>query len=313
MTKKEVARYRLLLGYNLAFLPGGASFLPVASSVSIDNTAPQVGDILTGSHVFSDPQGDPEGVSLSRWLIETGVGTGVYTGLPGGNAATYTVVQEDLGRRFIYGVTPVSTVSPFVGIEKKSSPTAAVVAGPFNPNNLFSLRTWAKLRDPSTVTRSGTVPNEYIDLVLDSSLRNTNFWTAGLSGVLKPRYQNNRAVFDGSVMTLVLASTKDIGIAQNDPRTFAIVFAGDSTTPVEFFGLWESVSTYTLHNKTNGIGLRDSGVPATYFHAGDARLFDDDLHVLIIRGSTPDGVKVRLDDDEESNPSNSFSMVLVQP
>lgn len=316
MTKKEVARYRTLLGFNLAFLPGGASYLPFATGVTIDNTAPAVGDTLTGGYIYGDPQGDPEGVTLFRWLKETGAGTGIYTGVAGGNTTQYTIVQEDLGLRFIFEVLPVSTVSPFVGTAAQSSPTAPVVAGVFNPNNILSLRTWAKIRDDSTVTVSGTAPNELIDKIFDSSLRYTNFWVPGLAGAQKPLYQGNRAVFDGSIMTLTVSTTKDLEIQQGDARTFAIVFAGDSA-PSQFYGLWEDTGTYTLHNQTNGLGLRDftgTGDATTYyFHTGDPRLFDNNLHVLLIRGSAANGVKVRLDDDEETDAVNRFSLVLTQP
>lgn len=316
MTKKEVAKYRALLGYNLSFLPGGELFLPVALDVEIDNTAPAVGDTLTGSYTYSDPQLDPEGETLFRWVKETGIGTGVYTGVAGGNTTQYTIVQEDLGLRFAFEVLPVSTLSPFVGVAERSSPTAAVVPGVFNPNNILSLRTWAKIRDDSTVTVSGTAPNELIDKIFDSSIRYTNFWVPGLAGAQKPLYQSNRAVFDGSIMTLTVSTTKDLEIEQGDARTFAIVFAGDSA-PAQFYGLWEDSGTYTLHNQTNGLGLRDftgTGDATTYyFHAGDARLFDNNLHVLLIRGSAANGVKVRLDDDEETDAVNRFSLVLTQP
>ena len=85
---------------------------PVATGVSITGTL-EVGQTLTGNYTYSDPDGDPEGVSLYRWLRN-----GVTIG--GATAQTYTLVAADQGTTISFEVTPVAVSGVLVGAPVES-------------------------------------------------------------------------------------------------------------------------------------------------------------------------------------------------
>jgi hypothetical protein len=94
---------------------------PTAASVSVLGNV-VVGDTVTGSYVYIDPNGDPEGASTFRWLRD-------YTTVVG-NSTTYTTVTADVGLGIQFEVTPVSTVAPFTGNAVASLPRTITAAGP---------------------------------------------------------------------------------------------------------------------------------------------------------------------------------------
>jgi hypothetical protein len=97
-----------------------AAGAPVASSVTISGT-PTVGQTLTGHYTYSDPDSDPEGVSLFAWL-RNGVA------ISGATASTYLLVSADAGTSVAFRVTPVSTVAPTTGIAVTSA-AVSVISG----------------------------------------------------------------------------------------------------------------------------------------------------------------------------------------
>ena len=97
---------------------------PVASIVRITGT-PQVGQVLTGSYIYSDTKADPEGVSTFRWLRGT-------TPIAGATARTYTLVAADQGATVSFEVTPVAQTGTSPG-----RPVVSAGAGPVaQPINL---------------------------------------------------------------------------------------------------------------------------------------------------------------------------------
>jgi hypothetical protein len=104
-----------------------AAGAPVASSVTISGT-PTVGQTLTGHYTYSDPQSDPEGVSLFAWL-RNGVA------ISGATASTYLLVSADGGTSVSFQVTPVSTVAPTTGSPVTS--TSVLVSAGTGPTNYF--------------------------------------------------------------------------------------------------------------------------------------------------------------------------------
>lgn len=100
---------------------------PLASNVSVAGTL-VVGSTLTGSYVYSDVDGDTEGLSGFQWYRGAAA-------IPGATAATYVVVAADSGQSLRFQVTPVATtgVSPGVAVFasvsiQNSAPTATTVA-----------------------------------------------------------------------------------------------------------------------------------------------------------------------------------------
>ncbi len=100
---------------------GPVNSRPTASTVIIDNTAPEVGDVLTGSYIYNDVDGDPEGTSIYRWLRD---GT---EEIAGAASLNYTVTYDDVGSRLVFEVTPVSASGyPVAGDPVQSAITADV-------------------------------------------------------------------------------------------------------------------------------------------------------------------------------------------
>jgi large repetitive protein len=93
---------------------------PVASVVRITGT-PQVGQVLMGSYTYNDTEGDPEGVSIFRWLRGG-------TPIAGATARSYTLVAADQGATVSFEVTPVAQSGTSPG-----RPIASAAAGPVAP------------------------------------------------------------------------------------------------------------------------------------------------------------------------------------
>jgi len=95
------------------------NFFPTASSVAIADSSGGrmiVGDQLTGSYIYADADGDPEGVSTFRWLRD-----GVA--IPGATTTNYSVLFSDIGSIINFEVTPVATIGAMIG-------SAVVAAAP---------------------------------------------------------------------------------------------------------------------------------------------------------------------------------------
>ena len=97
----------------MAVVSVGVAGVPTASNVAISGTA-QVGQVLSGSYSYADPNNDPQGVSIFRWL-RGGVA------ISGATASTYTVVGIDLGNPIAFEVTPVATIAPTTGLTVTSA------------------------------------------------------------------------------------------------------------------------------------------------------------------------------------------------
>jgi len=88
---------------------------PTATSVSITGTA-AVGQLLTGQYTYGDVDGDLEGTSTFRWLLDGTVEIGT--------AATYTVVGADLGHSITFEVTPAAATGASPGAPATSAGVA---------------------------------------------------------------------------------------------------------------------------------------------------------------------------------------------
>ena len=95
---------------------------PVASSVSISGT-PQVGQVLTGSYLYSDVDGDDEGTSTFAWLRGT-------VPIDGATAQSYALVAGDEGAMITFRVTPVAVSGPSPGLAINSAAVGPVTPAP---------------------------------------------------------------------------------------------------------------------------------------------------------------------------------------
>lgn len=286
---------------------------PYATNVAYDNPSPQSNDPITLTYNYNG--GGLEGTTLFQHYEETGVGTGIYQAIPGATLAAYTPTAGQVGLRLKGEVTVVSQTAPFTGQPVQTPPTDPVAQGAFLPTDIASLITWANLREVSSVTYSGS-PEE-IDQIDDYS-GNTNFWVPSYLPD-KPLYDlvNNWAEFAGTNESLRVSSTKDLGIAANASRTMFVVFSGTNPGPTEMYGLYINDglnNKYTLHHKTNGLGIRNTGTTFYYFAAQAGLLFDGNLHVLGIRQDTTSILKLQLDAFTETDSTNKpFAFALNTP
>ncbi|PIF28651.1 putative secreted protein (IPTL-CTERM system target) [Acidovorax sp. 56] len=101
-----------------------ANAAPVASSVAVSGT-PQVGQLLTGSYVYSDADSDPQGASTFVWKRGS-------TPIGGATSAQYTPVLADVGQTLTFCVTPVASAGTAAGALACSAPTTAVAAAPID-------------------------------------------------------------------------------------------------------------------------------------------------------------------------------------
>ncbi len=98
--------------------------VPIASSIAIVG-APSIGEIIVGSYIFNDVNGDSEATSLYRWLRSDTVG-GAYSEIVGATSINYTITQSDLNKYLKFEVTPVSNVSPTTGLAILSLATSQI-------------------------------------------------------------------------------------------------------------------------------------------------------------------------------------------
>jgi hypothetical protein len=93
---------------------------PEATNVKIKGSG-MVGDKLTGSYTFSDPEEDDEGESTYRWLIAD-TEDGNYRAIDGATSKTYTPKESDLHKFIKFEVTPVSVKEAKLGNPVQSDP-----------------------------------------------------------------------------------------------------------------------------------------------------------------------------------------------
>jgi len=120
------------LGHNITFevtpvAQNGMSGAPVlsASGVLIVNAAPvasavnitgitKVDQLLTGHYTYFDADGDLEGTSTFRWLINN-------VEIIGATSTTYTLLSTDVGKTIKFEVTPVALTGETIGTAVQSS------------------------------------------------------------------------------------------------------------------------------------------------------------------------------------------------
>jgi hypothetical protein len=108
---------------------------PTVSSVSINDDnggAIVVGDTLSGTYLYSDADGDPEGASTFRWLRNN-------TAITGAISASYTLTPADAGQLITFEVTPAASSGITFG--------GAVSSGAITTNNSAPIATNVTVSD----------------------------------------------------------------------------------------------------------------------------------------------------------------------
>lgn len=102
---------------------------PLVADVSITGP-PVVLQTITGTYVFSDPDGDNEGTSIYEWYK---VVNGNNQLIPGENEITYDIAANDINKQFVFKVTPVDQYG-MAGTPVFSDPSPTIVNLP-SPQN----------------------------------------------------------------------------------------------------------------------------------------------------------------------------------
>jgi uncharacterized protein (TIGR02145 family) len=118
---------------------------PVANNVSQSGN-PQVGQVLTGSYVYSDAEGDPQGTSIFKWYRSDDNNGLNETAITGAAANTYTLQAVDLNKYVRFSVTPIALTGTLQGVEAK----AAAFAGPVTPASFICGNQLTDTRDGKT-------------------------------------------------------------------------------------------------------------------------------------------------------------------
>lgn len=108
---------------------GNGNSPPVASSVTISGT-PEVGQTLTGSYVYGDSEGDPEGTSLFQWYRSESSNPNdtLKAAISNSNVKDYLLSVLEEGKFVSFEVTPVASQGVITGI-----PVESDLVGPVLP------------------------------------------------------------------------------------------------------------------------------------------------------------------------------------
>lgn len=138
---------------NITIPLSGTGFLndpPVANAVVITGP-PVMFQTMTGSYVFSDPDGNTEGNTIFKWYR---IENSTPQLIAGANTIEYAPVELDLGLAIAFEVTPVDQHG-LPGTPVMSAPTAPIIPLPA-PQNLAAI-----LNPPDTVILSWERPQYY--------------------------------------------------------------------------------------------------------------------------------------------------------
>lgn len=104
---------------------------PVAHDVTIEGT-PAPGEILTGSYIYEDAEGDAEDAerTVYQWYRSSEPDGSDKTAIEGANSITYTVTSADQGRYLIFEVIPAAQTGTATGSPATSEPL--LIAGVTN-------------------------------------------------------------------------------------------------------------------------------------------------------------------------------------
>jgi uncharacterized protein (TIGR02145 family) len=107
---------------------GSGNASPVANNVQQSGNS-RPGQILTGSYVFYDAEGDMQGTSVIKWYRADDASGNHDTEIANATGLTYTLQAADLNRYIRFAVIPVALTGTLEGIEVK----AAAYSGPVTP------------------------------------------------------------------------------------------------------------------------------------------------------------------------------------
>ena len=132
----------------VVIIPGpDLSTPPTASSVLISGT-PRVGQVLTGSYIYADAEGDLQGASIFRWLRDN-------VAIAGATARSYALVAADEGTLIRFKVTPVAQSGTSPGLAVTSDAVGPVTPAPNDRATASDLELISLKATPELLTVNG--------------------------------------------------------------------------------------------------------------------------------------------------------------
>ncbi len=101
-------------------------YAPRAKDVTL-TAVPEVGVLMSGAYVYEDTiVGDPEGESIYKWYVADDAAGTNATLIDGADKQTYIVNESQIGKHFIFEITPVAQSGGLLqGDPVQSAPTAS--------------------------------------------------------------------------------------------------------------------------------------------------------------------------------------------
>lgn len=120
--------------------PEPADFAPIAKEVAL-TAVPEVGVLLSGSYVYFDTiMNDPEGESIYKWYAADDAAGANAILIDGASDQTYLVPESQIGKHFIFEVTPVALTGGLLeGLPVQSAATATAAVAYTNTFGLERL------------------------------------------------------------------------------------------------------------------------------------------------------------------------------
>ncbi len=208
-----------------------ANTAPTANTINISGI-PEVGQLLTGSYVYADADGDLEGLSTFRWLRDGAA-------IVGATSITYTQIVDDEGALMVFEVTPVATTGVLVGTAVQSTSI-----GPVLPANTAPIATGLLISGTTEVGQVLTGSYSYDDADGDLEGVSTFRWLrdgVAIAGAISATYtlmiadQNAIVTFEVTPVAVsgVLNGTAvessgvgPIGAANSVPNATAVIIDG---------------------------------------------------------------------------------------
>jgi hypothetical protein len=193
---------------------------PSASAVSLTGSA-QVGQMLTGSYIYSDTENDPEGGSTFQWYADSNANGNAKVIRSGATAISTTVQGSDLGQFLFFCVMPKASSGISPGSEACSTASApvgaewiaAAITSGSPPNGMvgtpYRFTVTASGTAPITFSASGLPPG--LSLEASSGLLSGTPSTAGSYSTtvsasnVQPSGSGQRASKAAIVYTIVIA------------------------------------------------------------------------------------------------------------
>lgn len=234
--------------------PAGANSVPSAGTVTITGTL-QVKSILTGHYNYSDPEGDPQGISTFQWYTRD-TPTGSETPIAGATAISYKLTRDERNKYVGLKVIPLALTGTSPGPEATSN----TWVGPVNNN--------APSADNVTISgtpRVGSIVTgsyQYSDAEGDLEGTSTYQWykgdnASGLNEVMIPGATSiSFKLTNSEYGKFIGLKVSPVAVDGNSPGTEAVssVWLGPviNNPPVAVVGLISGPGTFNVNDVITG-------------------------------------------------------------